>query len=158
MTLILDRFNELLADVTREMPAPTAPFGYGTDIRCRDDVDEQMRDVDPFSRDALVDALVRRLDCPRGSLPGDRNYGISLRSYVNRGTTQADLVALGAQVRGELMKDDRVRDVTVPLPTFSGGVLHVVVIVDAVDPLLGTFALTLAVTDGELLLQEIRSV
>lgn len=147
-----------LATLTRVTDFPVAPFAYGSDIRGTFDLDPTMREVSATSTLALAEALVRRLDTPRGSLPDDRNYGIDLRSYCNRGTTAADLRSLGGQVKSELSKDDRVDTVTVVVtPSLTGSSLALTIAVRPIDASIGPFTLTLSASDVGVLLEEIRS-
>ncbi len=154
-TVMQDVIAEELAKLERTMDAPAAPFGYGSDLSCADDLAADMAEVDGFSTLALAQAIVRRLDCPRGGLPDDPDYGIDLRSYVNRGTTRDGILALAGAVRSEIEKDDRVDRVAVtvtPLPT--GQALGVRLVVTPADPSLGGFALTLAVTSAQVVIDE----
>lgn len=135
-----------------------APFGYGSDISCERDLDPNMAEVPGGSTLALAQAIVRRLDCPRGALPDDPSYGIDLRSHVNRGVTADEINQLGGQVRLEVLKDDRVDSVTVKVtPTPTGSALAFELAILPVDASLGSFSLTLSASSSEVLLEEIRS-
>jgi len=141
-------------DTSGQQDAPSPPFGYGTDIWCERDLDPS-RDVDGQTMLALAQALVRRLDCPRGRMIDDPNYGIDLRAELNRGTTRAALDAMAARIMTELTKDDRVSFVQATVtPNTDGSTLRISIRVRAVDPRIGTFSLTLALTSTELLLEE----
>lgn len=144
---------------TAAQPTPAGSrLGYGTDLRCSSDLTEQMEEIeDPFSTLALAEAIVRRLDCPRGQLVDDPDYGLDLRSMCNRGMTADALRALGGQVRAELLKDDRIDLLGVTVrPSSTGKELRVELAVTPVDAHIGGFALTLAVTSAEVLLEELR--
>lgn len=155
---VRDAIKEALAQVERVMDAPVEPFGWGSDLACDRDLAEGMEEVDGFSQRALAEALLRRLDCPRGRLPDDPTYGMDLASYVNRGVTQADLIGLAGEIRNELTKDDRVDAVTVEIAISEGGRrLSGRALVTPVDPAIGGFALTFAVTDAGLALEEIHA-
>lgn len=145
-----------LATLTRVMDAPTGALGYGTDISCTDDLTEPMRDVDPMNTEAIAQALLRRLDCPRGRLVDDADYGLDVRGYLNKGTTTAQLNALAGAVRNELEKDDRVASITVQA-TASLDEISLSIRVVPVDVTLGVFSLTFAVTDAAVVLQEISA-
>lgn len=159
MTTVVQNFIAAeLAAAERLMDAPVAPFGYGSDLSCADDLSPDMAEVDGFSTLALAQALVRRLDCPRGGLPDDPNYGIDLRSYANRGVTSDDVRALAGAIRSELEKDDRVDGVAViVMPSTTGQSLAVTLAVTPVDPNLGGFSLTLAVTSATTVIEEMRA-
>ena len=145
-----------LATITKVVDTPSSPHGYGSDISGAADLDPDMAEVDGFSTLALAQALVRRLDTPRGSLIDDGDYGIDLRSYCNRPTAAAELIALAGQVRGELLKDDRVDTLTVVMrPTSTGNAFDLELSIVPVDPRLGPFDLTLAVTSATIVIEAI---
>lgn len=147
-----------LATLTQTVDFPVEPFGYGSDISCAQDVDPLVREVDAFTTLALAEALVRRLDTPRGSLPDDKDYGIDLRGLLNKGSVASDIQQLAGQVRAELAKDDRVDTLTVTVaPSSTGTVLRLEVAVQPVDAELGPFTLTLSASSASVLLEEIRS-
>lgn len=106
-------FAASLSQVTRVVDEPQPPFGYGSDLACSLDLDERFRETDPFSVEGISQAIVRMLDCPRGENPDAPDYGISLRSYVHRGTTTHALRRVEYDVREQVLRDDRVRDLTV---------------------------------------------
>jgi len=154
-----------LAELTQLVAFPVSPFGYGSDISCDFDLDPDVLELDPFSTRALAEAIVRRLDCPRGQLPDDPNYGIGLRQYVNRGTTDRELLTLAGQIRNELVKDDRIESVIV---TVRPGILARTLTIElAVRPFRADidaaadegegFGLTLNASDASILIEEIRA-
>lgn len=156
--LVKDAIAEELATLERLVDPPVPPFGYGSDIRGTQDLDPSMRETDGRSTLALAEALVRRLDCPRGALPDAPDYGLDLRGYLHRGVTADQVRALGGQVRGELLKDDRVASLVVTVrPSADGRLLRLELAVSAIDPAVGDFALTLSASSAEVLLEEIRS-
>lgn len=147
-----------LATLTRIVDFPQPPFGYGSDISGAYDVDPNVRELPGDKTLVLAQAIVRRLDCPRGALPDDKDYGIDLRSYCNRGVTASDIRSLGGQIKGELSKDDRIDAVTVRLETTSIGTsLRVVLAVRPVDQAVGGFTLTLNASDASVLIEEIQA-
>ncbi len=158
MTIVHDTIAAEIALLVRTEPTPLAPFGYGQDLDCETDITEELLEVDPSSKRGLGQALVRRLSCPRGRLPDDPDYGFDVRGRLNNGTELSVIRDLAGQIKSEIMKDDRIEgaDVTTAYsaPTNT---LNVRIWVSAVDSALGQFALTLAVTDGAVLLQEIAS-
>jgi hypothetical protein len=146
-----------LALLEQTVTTPEPPYGYGSDLSCDSDLREDMGEVDGMSLLALSQAILRRLDCPRGALPDDPNYGVSLRSYLNRGSTADELRALAGQVRAEIEKDDRVTSASVIVtPSSTGDSLSIDLAIAPVDARIGGFSLTLAVTPLEILLEEIR--
>ncbi len=152
--IVLDAIAAEVAMLTPDVAAPLEPLGYGSDVRCSSDLDERAEEVGGFSTLALAEALVRRLDTPRGSLPDDPDYGLDVKGYCNRATTAAELLALAGQIRTELQKDDRVDLAAVMVaPSASGGTLAIQIRIVPVDPRLGPFALTLAASSAEVLLE-----
>lgn len=151
---VADAIATEIAALTREVATPVAPFGYGADISCARDLEEDMPEVS--GQLVLAQALVRRIDCPRGGLPDDGDYGIDLRSYLNRGITTTEQRSIAGAIRSELSKDDRVDTVAVTVtPTPTGESIRVSIQVVPRDPALGgPFTLTLAVTDGGALVEE----
>lgn len=149
-----------LALLSQLVDFPSAPFGYGTDVSCDSDVDPLVRDVNGFTTLALAEAIVRRLDTPRGSLPDDKNYGISVPSYLNSGRTAQGIRQLAGQIRAEVLLDDRVQSLTVRVaPNSVGSDLRIELLVEPIDALLGagSFTLTLSASDVGLVLEEIEA-
>ena len=152
--VVRDAIATELADVERVASTPVAPFGYGSDLSCTSDLTDGMVEVEGFV--VLGEALARRLDCPRGALPDDGTFGLSLSEYLNTGTTALELRELGSKVRGELKKDDRVATVRVTVtPSPTGQSMAVQIVVVPVDQTIGKFALTLGVTSSGVVLQAI---
>lgn len=154
---VADAIASYLEGLEQAVDTPVEPFGYGSDVSCVSDLDERMTELPGDSLLVLAQALARRLDCPRGALPDDPDYGIDLRGHCNRGVTTAEIRALAGQVRSELEKDDRVdRALVTVTPSPTGSSLRIEAAITPVDHRLGGFALTLAVTDAGLLLEELR--
>ena len=106
--ILTDAIAEGLASLERVQATPTGDLGYGVDLVCALDLDPNMAETDPTSPVGIGQALVRRWDCPRGALPpvgkDAQEYGISLRSYVNVGTTQRDLNTLKRRLEAEALR------------------------------------------------------
>jgi hypothetical protein len=148
-----------IAALTRTTTTPGAPFGYGADVSLASDLSPTLELVDPHSTRAIAEAILRRLDCPRGALPDDADYGIDLRSMCNRGITADEERALGGKIRAEVEKDDRIVAAVVRVTSTtstSEEALTVQIVVTPADSS-GTFELVLAATPAELLLEELRS-
>jgi hypothetical protein len=156
---VADAIAAYVAELEAVAETPLAPFGFGTDIACTTDIPETFPDVDPSSTRALGEALVRRLDCPRGALPDDADYGIDVRSMLNTGATSTEIRTLAGRIRAELSKDDRVDSVavTVTVLTSNASEIRIEILVVAVDPSLGRFSLTLAATPATILIEELRA-
>lgn len=135
-----------------------ANLGYGWDLSLATDLRSDMGVVDPFSVEGIGEALLRRLDCPRGALPGDPNYGLDVRGMLNRATDPRTISALGGQIKAECEKDDRVDSVTARVAASADySTLTIDLVVVPVDPNLGGFSLTFEATDAELLIEELRA-
>jgi hypothetical protein len=153
--LVLDAIAAEIALLAQETPTPAEPFGYGTDLSCVLDLTDRMEEVGQNTTLAIGQSLVRRLITPNGTLWDDPDYGEDIRSYLNRGTTLADLRDLEGKIRNECTKDDRVAQVAVQVAQTALVQLDISIQVTPVDPTLGVFTMTLALTDAELLLKEI---
>lgn len=152
---VLDDVDTDIATLAPVVPTPTAPFAYGVDVSCTTTIADDWGEVDATSTLAIGEALVRRLITPNGTLWDDPDYGEDVRGYLNRATTERELRDLASKVRNECAKDDRVESCTVSV-TLAGTALSIAVRIAPVDATLGTFTLTLALTDAGLLLEEIR--
>lgn len=145
-----------IAKLTQVVSFPEAPFGYGTDISCATDLEDDVRDVDGRTTLALAQAVYRRLTCPRGALPDDPDYGIDLPGYANRGTTAAEVRSLAGQIRAELGKDDRIENTIVTVrPDNNARTLRIEIAIAPYDPELEPFSLTLNASDAGVLIEEI---
>jgi hypothetical protein len=146
-----------IAALPRVVSTPVAPFYFGSDVTCVTDLVETMDEIPGNTTRALAEAIVRRLDCPRGALPDDADYGIDLRQRCNRGTVADDIRSLAAQIRNELLKDDRIDMLSVTVtPSPDGGTITVQLAVTPKNPEIGGFSLTLAVTSASVLLAEMN--
>lgn len=163
MDILRDTIADGLASLSRVTAAPTGALGFGVDLSCELDLDPTMATVDPFSVDAVAQAIVRRWDTPRGSLPVDGrdagDYGLSLREHLNRGTTDRDLRAMETRLATEAAKDDRIAAIKVGVvATYSGSIvsLRVTATVRPVDPRVGGFRLVLSVTSSAVVITAIE--
>ena len=76
-------------------------------------------DLDPTGRlgalvggvENLVEALLRRLRCPRGYLPHQPEYGSLLHTFLGQPYDVATAIAVRAEVERTLLEDDRVHRV-----------------------------------------------
>lgn len=159
MTLVTDTIDAEIATLERVVEPPTS-LAYGRDLSCVTDLvlttTGELAEVEPATRAAIGEALARRLITPRGALIDDADYGFDVRGYCNRGIDADGLRELSARIRSEVTKDDRVDDVTVAVsynaPTST---LAIRLQIAAVDPALGTFALTFTVSNESALLESI---
>jgi hypothetical protein len=145
-----------IAELVRLVPQPREPLGYGSDLSCVSDLTVDLDEVDPFSMQAIGEAAIRRLTTARAALLDDRDYGIDVRAYCNRGTTLAELAELGGRCALELAKDDRIESARVTVTRdANGSALSISVVITAADPTLAPFTLTFAVTSGAAVLEAI---
>lgn len=155
MTIVQDKIAEYTAALSRIVPVPTGDLGFGADLSCTDDITHDAAELPGDSPLAVAQANYRRLTTPHGSVPDDPDYGLDVRGFLNRGLTQKSLQEIPGQVRGELRKDDRndpsnlVVTMTI-LPDFKSFDLDI-----RAQAATGPYTLTLAVTDGGVLVKEI---
>lgn len=152
-----DIVRDFLAAATtdRLVPTPEAPFAYGVDLVCVDDLTADMQETDPNDASALAQDVLHRLSTPHGTLPDDPDYGYDIAGLLSRGVTQQTLAELQGKARQEILKDDRIADATVTVTDDSNGNFRVSVrlTVSGTDD---AFTLIMAVTDGQLLLTAIQ--
>jgi len=147
-----------LAALVQIADFPTAPFGYGSDISGALDLDPSMAETEGFATLTLAQSIVRRLDTPRGTLPDDKNWGISISSYLNFGSTDQDIRQIAGQIRSELTLDDRIDSLTVRVaPSSTGSTLSIGIQVQPLAADAGPFTLTLSASDAGLILEEIEA-
>ncbi len=152
--LIRTAIDEGLATLERVRDVPTGALGYGTDIAWELDMVEPMQDVDPTSTDAIAQAVIRRLDCPRGRLVDDADYGLDLVGFLNRGTTPAEVNTLAGAIRNEVEKDDRVVSASVVVtPTLNALSVRIRIVPASSNDV---FTMTLAASSAGVVLQEIN--
>lgn len=146
-----------LAELERVTATPAAPFGYGTDVSCTSDLSPTLELVDPFSTRSIGEAIVRRLDCPRGALVDDADYGIDVSSFCNEPMTRQEIDALAGKIRAEVTKDDRIASAVVRVTsTPTGDELAISIVATPTDSA-RSFELVLAVTSADVILEELRS-
>ena len=120
------------------------PNHYGTDIGCGPaGIDETFSLVE--GRQALIEAIVGRLETPRGGLLDDPTYGLGVTAWVGKRADDAQIFAWEQALASEARKDDRVRQAKASLTPTAGGKLRFVL---AISPLDGPdFALTGQISD-----------
>jgi len=156
MTIVDEQIETLLNELTAQVPAPVTPFGYGVDLSCTDELDPELAEVDPTSIEALSQALYRRYITPRGALADDGDYGYDLRGLLNRGLTDTDLIAIASGIANEARKDDRVDNATATVAFTGKRAAEAKLSVTPLAPEAQPFTMTLALTDADVLLQEIN--
>lgn len=124
-------------------------IGYGVDSWATDSVFTGRL---ARGKTLLAQACYRRLITPRGTLrggPEEENYGLDLSGIVGTGNPERTAVMLPSMIRGELLKDDRVADVsaTVEFAQDPGGRAEFTIVIDVQSHAEGEdFELTMAVS------------
>lgn len=159
--LVLAAIAADIAALERTMDVPTTDaLGYGVDISCTTDIEDDARDVDPMSIEGVSQSILRSLDCPVGGIYGDPEYvSLDLRSRLNRGVTIADVRSLADEIRSVITADDRISSasVTVTLEDAGRTLLVSIDVVPEEATRLTPFRLVLAATSAELLIQEMNA-
>lgn len=120
---------------------------FGRDTSCTD----SLRVGVMVSGPRLVgEACYRRLTTPRGQLRGgedEANYGIDLPGMVGSVKSENDVAAIPSRVKNELMRDDRLEDVSISATLVkTGPAIEVTLEIEGqTGP--GPFTLTLSVSD-----------
>ncbi|HYQ41055.1 MAG TPA: hypothetical protein VER11_03785 [Polyangiaceae bacterium] len=156
--IVRETIAALIAGITPQSSTPDPPFGYGVDLVCVSDIDNDLRETDPNSVASIAQDCFHRLTTPRGSIEEDPNFGFDVRALLSVGLTQSFIRSLEGQISGELQKDDRIAFANVTLtqsgsataPTFT-----VALDITPHDPSLSPFRMITSVADGEALLLEI---
>jgi hypothetical protein len=157
--------NQLMADViTIETaalvrvlvtPDPTADLGWGSDLDCADDIDDQASELSGDDIRVLQQAIYHRLSTARGTLPGEtedeQNFGIDLLDLVAVGMDQGQIAEVQARIAGELGKDDRWDNVLAIVEQTDDETIEVTITAETITGV--PFSAVIAVTDGETLLK-----
>lgn len=155
--------NQVLADaiarLTLELPAGEADRGdpaggWGRELVCvLDCTDSFATTTDP--RTILLQALARRFDTPRGTLPAheDDDYGFPLLSLLHEGITSDDLDTMQGKIAGEMKQDPRVETVIVRV-TYAAHRLTVTGLVTPRDPRVEPFGFVMTVDDAAIMISE----
>jgi hypothetical protein len=143
-----------VAELTRVATTPPAPWLYGRDLVCVTDLTPTLEETDPTTTQSLAQDIYHRITTERGSLVDDPDFGEDVRGYLSSATTPRELFAIGGRLEAEILKDDRVRSVTVDVQGNTSE-LNITISVTPDDPTLEPFRMILAVTSAEALLQEI---
>lgn len=98
----------------------------------------------------VAEAAYRRLTTPKGALLGgddEANYGLDLLEVIGAMNPKAIAAALPAQIRHELLQDDRISSVDVVCNVVTSGPNTTIQIEISAETDVGPFDLTLAVSD-----------
>jgi phage baseplate assembly protein W len=150
--VVRDAIAASIALETRIVATPSEPFGWGSDIACALALDPDVRELDGDDPQVLANAIIRRLDTPRGQLPDDPDYGIALRSMLSAGITDAGRRSISGRIYNEITKDERVDSLRVDVTPGDESLT----IALTVTPVEGEpFTTTLAVTSAGVVLEAI---
>lgn len=156
MSIVRETLAASLASTVRVVAPPDPPFGFGADLSCVNDLTADMAEVSGSDTRSLAEALIRRIGTPRGTVLDSPDYGIDLRSYLHRPSTHEELIGLAGDIQNEWSKDDRVSSAEVEISVLEvGRVLRGRGRVFPADPSVSPFALTFAVTDAAVAIEEI---
>lgn len=94
--------------------------GFGTDLDNSVEGPDGLPGLSPMlevvtGNTLLAQALMHRLETPRGGLLDDPNYGYDLRALANESITTTKLFGTQRAIATELAKDERVTSVQVSL-------------------------------------------
>lgn len=143
-----------IALLVREAPTPIEPFGYGRDLSCVSDFTPSFAEIDPSSTEGISQSVLRRWTCPRGGNCDDADYGKDIRGYLNRPTTQQDLLELDGALSAEALQDDRVAGILLDVKTSNAGqIVLISARIEPADPNVNTFFATFGVVNGALTLE-----
>ena len=150
--VVRDAIAASIALETRIVATPSGPFGWGSDIACALTLDPDVRELAGDDPQVLANAIIRRLDTPRGQLPDDPDYGIALRSMLSAGITDAGRRSISGRIYNEITKDERVDSLRVDVTPGDESLT----IALTVTPVEGEpFTMTLAVTSAGVVLEAI---
>ena len=157
MTILSD-IQAQIAQQSRIVESPTGALGCGIDLSCVDDLDENMREVDPASPEGIMQSVIRFLTTDRDSIPDAPGRGWNLRRLLNRAYTAAELEAQEGLAAQEVEQDDRIAastvvlEINVPMRSVKARVRIV-----PRAPGLVPFDFITTVTDGETLAELLRA-
>ncbi len=118
---------------------------FGRDTSCTDDL-HPGRMVSGV--ELVQEAVYRRLIAPRGALVSDPSYGYDVRALLGVGSTDAGMARVPIVVRGEVLKDPRIRTCTVRAQRTQVGSSSYALTLDVQCTTdVGPFVLTLRIDD-----------
>jgi hypothetical protein len=135
------------------MSQPVNPFG--TDLQSlpnpaangQVDLDPSM--LEGSGRVLLAQSLVRRQTTPTGSVIDCPNDCVDVRGWISQGWTQQEFQAASGNLKTELLKDERITDVTITMTLGTGPAAgtQTLTIVEQFESAYGPFTLTLLVSE-----------
>ena len=152
MSIVTDAIAAFTANLTRIVDAPTGDLGFGSDLSCTDDITADAAEIDGDSVLAVAQSNYRRLITPRGMVQDDPDYGTDLCTFLHEPMTQQRQQEVIGIIRSELLKDDRNETIDV---TVVAATLRTLALAVNGTTATGDFSLTMALTDGQVLLKEL---
>lgn len=135
-----------IAALERAATTPPAPYGYGRDLVCIDDLTTSADETDPTTIASLAQDLYHRCTTERGSLVDDPDYGDDARGFLNAALTPGELLTIGGRLSLECLKDDRVAQAVVTARLTAPGELTITFEITPAIVGLAPFTLILAIT------------
>lgn len=89
------------------------PGPLGSDLSCTDDCDAVMTEVDGTTALIVAQNAWRTITSPRDSIPDAKGKGLDVRMFARRAATTAEVQSWAAQIRAELLDDDRIETLDV---------------------------------------------
>lgn len=135
-----------IAELVRTATTPLAPFGYGRDLKCIEDLTSTLEETNPDTVESLAQDLYHRFTTARGTLVDDLDFGEDARGFLSEALTPAMLLSIGGRLALEGLKDDRVAECEVDARLTAPGVLTITIQVTPADPRLRAFAMVMGIT------------
>lgn len=154
-SVLLDALSVLEAEITPSTGSSSADLGYGSDLYCDGDATDDFRELRGSDPLLVVQAILRRVTTPRGTLLDDSGYGEDVGRMLHLGMTPADRKAASDMLSAEVLEDDRVRSCTVDLTDIPQG-LNVRVRGELADGK-GPYSLTMVASSEATLLVEMHA-
>lgn len=145
-----------IAALARVATTPVAPYGFGRDLVCVEDLTTTLRETDPTTVESLAQDLFHRITTERGTILDDPDFGTDARDFLSAGATPTVLLAIGGQLSLECLKDDRVNKADVDVVTGASSALNVTLAITPADPALRPFTMIVALTPGSIPTLEIQ--
>lgn len=120
---------------------------FGRDISCLDGLSTARQAT---GAQLVAEAAYRRLITPRGTLHGgedEANYGYDIADMIGAVSTAAHRAVVAAEVKNELLKDERLNSAEVSITSTSSGPSTSWVVSITGDTDAGPFDLVLAVSE-----------
>lgn len=154
-SVLLDALSVLEAELIPATGASTADLGYGSDLYCDGDATDDFRELPGTDSTLVVQAILRRITTPRGTLLDDSGYGDDVSRMLHQGMTMADKKSAADMLSAEVLDDDRVASCSVELTDIPQG-LNVRIRGELADGK-GPYSLTVVASGESTLLVEMHA-